>query len=596
MAVTQKSYVDSQPAVKKAREALTKAKAALNQAQLALNNTPPNIKELVKSNSAALKAAQAAVEQAKTAEAGAVTTASNYFTKNKASIEAEAAKGTSNADKLKAIEETAAKAAAAGVSTAGFDAQISNLKKKIAAENAPKKNEEVLNNGEIPAEEVPAKLRDYASEITTAGRAIAKMDGPGRLALSTALANAGYKIKPSSNYSDTLISVYTQAIADNQIRSTNFNREIPLTEFLTLRKGEGSATGGPSTQVDRYPTITNEQDARITINKYFQDKFGRDATDAEFKSAYADIKKQQAANPSVRTSTKDAKGNITYKTTGGTNTEQILNEFVDKRAKLKQEADTYEVSDAKVLQRNKDKKLYETQLGKLGGDAEAIAKLNQSTPYGRSIQSMQNRIARLALDAGASFADAELAAIAKEAVDKSLDTDAESLTAFINSKFKFGKNKEGRYIGTAGENFDNLAKVASANGIDLEKAFGSQLPDWLNAINKGESVETYKKIIRDVAKIGMPEKVAKLIDQGVDLAAIYSPYKNIMANTLEINPQTIDLNDPTLRSAITAEKEIPIYDFERQLRKDNRWQYTNQAREEVSSAAQKILKDFGFMG
>jgi len=170
------------------------------------------------------------------------------------------------------------------------------------------------------------------------------------------------------------------------------------------------------------------------------------------------------------------------------------------------------------------------------------------------------------------------------------------LTAFINSKIKFGKNVEGRYTGVAGQNFDTLAKVATANGLDLEKAFGAQLPDWLNAINKGESIDTYKRIIRDVAKIGMPEKVAKLIDQGVDLSTIYAPYKNIMASTLEINPQTISLDDPTLRSAITADAEIPIYEFERQLRNDNRWQYTNQAKEEVSNATMKILQDFGFMG
>ena len=94
----------------------------------------------------------------------------------------------------------------------------------------------------------------------------------------------------------------------------------------------------------------------------------------------------------------------------------------------------------------------------------------------------------------------------------------------------------------------------------------------------------------------MPEKVAKLLDQGIDLSTIYSPYKNMMANVLEINPQTISLDDPTLRSAITAESEIPLYEFERQLRKDDRWQYTNTAREETSNATMKILQDFGFMG
>jgi hypothetical protein len=41
---------------------------------------------------------------------------------------------------------------------------------------------------------------------------------------------------------------------------------------------------------------------------------------------------------------------------------------------------------------------------------------------------------------------------------------------------------------------------------------------------------------------------------------------------------------------------MTLFDFQKQLRKDARWQYTDQAREEVSSAALRVLQDFGFMG
>jgi len=39
-----------------------------------------------------------------------------------------------------------------------------------------------------------------------------------------------------------------------------------------------------------------------------------------------------------------------------------------------------------------------------------------------------------------------------------------------------------------------------------------------------------------------------------------------------------------------------LFDFKRTLRQDNRWQYTQSARDEVSSGALKVLQDFGFMG
>jgi hypothetical protein len=69
-----------------------------------------------------------------------------------------------------------------------------------------------------------------------------------------------------------------------------------------------------------------------------------------------------------------------------------------------------------------------------------------------------------------------------------------------------------------------------------------------------------------------------------------------MSKVLEINPDTITLNDPVLRSAIKPEGEMSIYDFQKALRKDPRWQYTNNAKDEISGSVTKVLQDFGFKG
>jgi hypothetical protein len=70
-----------------------------------------------------------------------------------------------------------------------------------------------------------------------------------------------------------------------------------------------------------------------------------------------------------------------------------------------------------------------------------------------------------------------------------------------------------------------------------------------------------------------------------------------MANILEIgDPDQIDLNDPTLRAAITDKGDMNVYDFKRLLRRDDRWQYTEQAKQDVSTAALDVLRDFGFQG
>jgi len=164
------------------------------------------------------------------------------------------------------------------------------------------------------------------------------------------------------------------------------------------------------------------------------------------------------------------------------------------------------------------------------------------------------------------------------------------LTDIIVKKPEYKQLKENKVLETKAI----LEKTAKANGLSLN-AFDN-VDNWVQRINQGESIDTFKQLIRNVAKNGLPDNAKKLIDDGIDLETIYSPYKNTMATVLEINPNTISLNDPTLRGAIGPDKEMSIYDFQRSLRKDPRWQYTNNAREEVSDVALKVLKDFGFQG
>ena len=143
---------------------------------------------------------------------------------------------------------------------------------------------------------------------------------------------------------------------------------------------------------------------------------------------------------------------------------------------------------------------------------------------------------------------------------------------------------------------DDLAKTARANGLDLDKDFGDVANAWINRVESGENVDIFKNLIRGTAKLGMPQNVQALMDDGLDLDAIYAPYKRVMASNLELTPDSINLNDPLLRTAIGPDKEMSIYDFERQIRQDNRWQYTNKAREEVADVTLKVLRDFGLMG
>jgi hypothetical protein len=138
-----------------------------------------------------------------------------------------------------------------------------------------------------------------------------------------------------------------------------------------------------------------------------------------------------------------------------------------------------------------------------------------------------------------------------------------------------------------------LQETARNNGLTL---LPSQIESYTTRLKNGEQVQTLQSNIRSLVAGTMPESVKKLIDSGIDLTEIYQPYRQSMASILEIPFDKIDLNDPTLTNAITDKGNMTLFDFKKSLRKDPRWQYTDNAREVVSSGLTQVLKDFGFMG
>ena len=141
-------------------------------------------------------------------------------------------------------------------------------------------------------------------------------------------------------------------------------------------------------------------------------------------------------------------------------------------------------------------------------------------------------------------------------------------------------------------NTQSLQSIAKANGITLSP---QEIEQYNLDIRNGKDINVIKNQIRNLAGIGRPDNIKKLLAEGTDLGTIYAPYKRTMATLLELDPESIDINDTTLQTAI-GDKELPIYEFRKLLKKDPRWQYTNNAREEVSSKALRVLRDFGFQG
>jgi hypothetical protein len=223
-----------------------------------------------------------------------------------------------------------------------------------------------------------------------------------------------------------------------------------------------------------------------------------------------------------------------------------------------------------------------------------IGQLKTTSSYAMGLASAKAYIEATASGLTGTMSPERLDAFVKRMYDSANDKDPNIINRELAALISY---KPGMQLGGAvGGDLTTLRATARANGFNLDTSFGSSINDWLQRLAKGESIETFKNTIRGAAKLGLPDKVANLLDQGLDLKDIYAPYRNVMASVLEVAPDSINLDDKTLRMAIGPEKEMSLYDFQRTLRKDPRWQYTDNARAESSDSVLKVLKDFGFQG
>jgi hypothetical protein len=242
-------------------------------------------------------------------------------------------------------------------------------------------------------------------------------------------------------------------------------------------------------------------------------------------------------------------------------------------------------------------KVFDDKGGKTFSDFEALLRSDpryKGTKAEGQQKDFTQAVTDRALALGVTLAAKDVDEIVNNALSMGISASSSLVDGLIRAKLTYSPTVA--LGGAAGGALSQLKKTAAANGLDFDTQFGAQAQTWLSKILQGESPDTFENVIRETAARGLPDNVKSLLKLGVNLDTVYAPYKNIMASVLEVNPETINLNDKTLRSAIGPDKEMTLYDWERSLRKDPRWQYTNNARQEVSSIGLNVLQQLGFQG
>ena len=235
--------------------------------------------------------------------------------------------------------------------------------------------------------------------------------------------------------------------------------------------------------------------------------------------------------------------------------------------------------------------LFKTKWAKLDTDVRDryLMKLENSDLYKERLRSWLLGIKPKLKEDGLTLTDAQLEDYYKRGIDDVTIFD----DARTGSKFEAGKTG-----GTQATNYNALLSVATRNGIStslLPKVLGfDTIDEVLRDLQTGASIDDFTQKIRNYAKTAMPEYVKKLIDQGQDLTDIINPYRATISDVLEIPYNSIDVTDKNIQNALAS--NISLAELRKQLRKDDRWQYTDTARSEVANVTRQVLQDFGFMG
>jgi hypothetical protein len=195
-------------------------------------------------------------------------------------------------------------------------------------------------------------------------------------------------------------------------------------------------------------------------------------------------------------------------------------------------------------------------------------------------------VRRAAVQMGVSLTDAQIKTISSRAQTEGWDA------ATIGENIASIGNVSGK-LGQSAETIDKLKSFAYDYGVAYDDGWYQQATA---SILEGKSTEeNYQQQIKDMAKSRYAGFVTQ-IDAGLAPRQIASPYIQTMASLLELDPNSIGLNDPTVSKALTSLDDkgmpspTPLWKFEQEILKDPRIATTKFAERNIYAKGMQVLQ------
>ena len=222
-----------------------------------------------------------------------------------------------------------------------------------------------------------------------------------------------------------------------------------------------------------------------------------------------------------------------------------------------------------------------------------ILKNQDPTEYQRIIGTWKEWLTNQAVAMGAKVSDAQLSDFAQQITNGGLSA-AQATKVFASTYVNY---KDADLIGRAGALQDSIKTYNSQYGKVLND---SQINNLVQKTmtNQMTDADVLDQIRRTAA--GKYVNFSDRILSGETVDDVVSPYKELATQLLEV--PDIDFNDNLMLEALTGKNDkggakfSSLSDFKKAIKSDQRWQYTDNAREEYMNIGQKMLKDFGLIG
>ena len=159
-------------------------------------------------------------------------------------------------------------------------------------------------------------------------------------------------------------------------------------------------------------------------------------------------------------------------------------------------------------------------------------------------------------------------------------------------------NAGGQYSGGAATFQHQYTELSGQYGIAVSpQTMGAWVRDSIMGRSNTDKVRNY---MVQQASSRYPS-LAERLKAGETVDQIADPYRQSYAKILEVNPNTVKLDDNLLQSALSGkdDKGKPstksVWQFEQDLRQDPRFMKTQQAQDQGMSMAHKVLNDWGIV-